>query len=113
VSKKGIEMALDNTASAPKFLFEFDPEKSARCKADPNRAIDFVEAEELWRDTDRLEIPLIKTDEPRVQILGLIAGKHWSAIITQRGENIRIISVRRMRENEKALYEERRENQRS
>jgi uncharacterized DUF497 family protein len=93
--------------------FEFDPDKSARCKADPNWAIDFIEAQQLWSDLERLEIPLSTTDEPRIQVLGQIAGKHWSAIITHRNQNIRIISVRKMRENEKALYEEQRKRQRS
>jgi uncharacterized DUF497 family protein len=32
-------------------------------------------------------------------------GKHWSGIITYRGENIRIISVRRSRPEELAIYE--------
>jgi uncharacterized DUF497 family protein len=34
-----------------------------------------------------------------------IKGKVWSAIITYRGENVRIISVRRAREEEVELYE--------
>lgn len=35
--------------------FEFDPEKSAANKT--KHGIDFVEAQEIWTDTDRLEIP--------------------------------------------------------
>jgi len=34
-----------------------------------------------------------------------IDAKHWSAVITRRGENIRLISVRRSRNDEVALYE--------
>ena len=41
-----------------------------------------------------LEIPLKSADEPRTILIGLISGKHWSAIITYRKERIRIISVR-------------------
>jgi len=37
--------------------------------------------------------------------VGLIAGRHWSAVITYRGEAIRLISVRRARAEEVALYE--------
>ena len=38
-------------------------------------------------------------------VVGLIAGKHWSAVITYRSEAIRLISVRRARAEEVALYE--------
>jgi hypothetical protein len=44
--------------------FEFDPEKSARTKADPNRGIDFVEAQVLWLDLNRGEVPLPFDAEP-------------------------------------------------
>jgi uncharacterized protein len=36
---------------------------------------------------------------------GKIAGKHWSGVITYRSDSIRIISVRRSRKEEVALYE--------
>ena len=67
--------------------------------------IDFVEAQELWNDTMLLEIPAKMEDEPRHLVIGLINGKHWSAIITYRGMNIRLISVRRSGTEEVALYE--------
>ena len=86
--------------------FEFDPEKSARTKADPNRRIDFVEAQALWLDPDRVEVPLPFSAEPRVAVIGRIGGKLWTAIATQRGENIRIISVRRAHEKEERIYEQ-------
>ena len=38
-------------------------------------------------------------------VIGKISNKHWSAIITYRGEAIRIISVRRSRREEVELYE--------
>ncbi len=37
--------------------------------------------------------------------VGRIDQKHWSAVITRRGENIRLISVRRSRDEEVAIYE--------
>ena len=67
--------------------------------------IDFAQAEELWLDANLIEIPARTEDEPRFLIVGLIAGKHWSAIVTYRGDNIRIISVRRSRKEEVTLYE--------
>ena len=52
-----------------------------------------------------IEIPAKTADEPRFLIVGRIAWKHWSAVVTPRGNNIRIISVRRSRIEEVAIYE--------
>ena len=52
-----------------------------------------------------LEIPAKTDDEPRYLVIGLIDGKHWSAVMTYRGQNIRLISVRRARIEEVELYE--------
>lgn len=52
-----------------------------------------------------LEIEAKTQDEPRYLVIGLIAGKYWSAVITYRGGNTRLISVRRSRTEEIALYE--------
>jgi uncharacterized DUF497 family protein len=52
-----------------------------------------------------LEIPARVVDEPRFLLIGRIGEKHWSAVITYRGKAIRIISVRRSRAEEVALYE--------
>ena len=52
-----------------------------------------------------LEVPAKTEDEPRYLVIGLMDGKHWSAVIAYRGTNIRLISVRRARTDEVALYE--------
>lgn len=83
--------------------FEFDERKSQSNKK--KHGIDFTEAQELWDDPELLEVPLKSEDEPRTLFVGLISGKHWSAISTPRGENTRIISVRRSRTEERELYE--------
>ena len=83
--------------------FEYDKNKNLINKQKHN--IDFVEAQELWNDPDRLEIPAITSDEERFLIIGKIKQKVWSAVITYRKENIRIISVRRSRDKEVELYE--------
>lgn len=83
--------------------FEFDSRKSnSNLK---KHGIDFVEAQLLWLDSNLLEIPAKTIDEPRYPMIGRILDKHWSAIITYRNENIRIISVRRSREEENEIYE--------
>ena len=83
--------------------FEFDSRKSnSNLK---KHGIDLVEAQLLWLDSNLLEIPAKTIDEPRYLMIGKILDKHWSAIITYRNENIRIISVRRSREEEIEIYE--------
>ena len=78
--------------------FEFDPPKSAANKI--KHGIDFDEAQALWADPDRLEIPARSADEPRHQVIGKIVQTTWSAFVTYRNETIRIISVRRARSKE-------------
>lgn len=85
--------------------FEFDETKSSSNKA--KHGIDFVAAQALWDDALRLETPAQSADEPLHQILGQIGDKVWSAFITYRYERIRIISVRRARENEEDQYYDR------
>jgi len=84
-------------------MFEFDQQKSLSNKA--KHGIDFIEAKQLWDDPDILEIPARTVDEPRYLLIGRIKGRLWSAIVTYRNGNIRIISVRRSRDEEVELYE--------
>jgi uncharacterized protein len=83
--------------------FEYDPDKSAENQR--KHGIDFEAAQSLWADAGLVEIPARTTDEPRWLLIGKIDEKHWSAIITRRGDNIRLISVRRSRDDEVAIYE--------
>ena len=83
--------------------FEYDPDKSAENKR--KHGIDFELAQRLWADAGLVQIPARTTDEPRWLLIGRIEERHWSAIITRRGENIRLISVRRSRDEEVELYE--------
>ena len=83
--------------------FEFDPLKSASNKA--KHGIDFVEAQALWQDDRLVEAPVPSEVEPRFLAIGRLDGKSWTAVFTLRGEAVRIISVRRAREEEVAFYE--------
>ena len=83
--------------------FEFDESKSQANKS--KHGIDFVEAQALWMDKAFVEIPARTEDEPRFVVVGMISGKHWSAVITYRGERVRLISVRRSRVEEVEIYE--------
>src|ERR1700704_2962404 len=71
--------------------FEFDAAKSAANKA--KHGIDFVEAQALWLDPDRIELPARPTDEPRFLLVGQIMQALWTATVTYRHEEtIRLIS---------------------
>lgn len=82
--------------------FEFDREKSASNRM--KHGIDFVDGQAIWTDPDRIEIPARSLDEPRFQVIGRIGSNTWSAFVTYRHEKIRIISIRRARPEEEAIY---------
>ena len=84
--------------------FEFDPAKSAANLE--KHGIDFVQAQEIWFG-ETLQLQANSEADDRVLVIGLCDGKLWSAICTQRALKMRIISVRRARESERALYENR------
>jgi uncharacterized protein len=83
--------------------FEFDPAKSASNLE--KHGIDFDAIQAIWQDVMRIEIPARTADEPRWLVVGQIGGKHWSVVVTYRGDHVRIISARRSRKEEVALYE--------
>ena len=83
--------------------FEFDLKKNTL--NEEKHCIGFEKAQLLWADPDRIQIPAKSVDEPRFMVIGKIDGKHWSAILTFRDDNIRIISVRRSRKEEIEIYE--------
>ena len=85
------------------YKFEFDPKKSLSNL--DKHGIDFISAQAIWVDPDFIEIQAKSLDEPRSLVIGIIAEKHWSAVITYRDQYIRIISVRRSRNSEVAIYE--------
>ena len=84
--------------------FEFDENKSAANMK--KHRIDFLQAQELWKDPERLIVPARSKQEPRQSMVARWQGKIWAAIFTERGQNVRIISARRARDYEKAAYEQ-------
>jgi uncharacterized DUF497 family protein len=83
--------------------FEFDPGKSEVNQR--KHGIDFEKAQQLWQDPLRIEVPARTVDEPRWLVIGRIDGQHWSAVVAHREERTRLISVRRSRDEEEAIYE--------
>ena len=86
--------------------FEYDPEKSEGNSA--KHGIDFEEAKVLWEDGARLVVPARSDSEPRWALLARHRGKVWAAFDTLRGNQVRLISVRQARPNEKNVYESKR-----
>ena len=82
--------------------FEYDPNKSYSNKE--KHGIDFEEAQLLWGDSKRIEISAQTIGEERKVLIAELNNEIWSAIFTLRDKNIRIISVRKSRKNEKEIY---------
>lgn len=88
---------------------EFDPAKNARNVRD--RGINF----ERFADID-LETAVSSEDvrndygERRLRMLGFIDGRLHAAVITSRGETIRVISLRRANRREERAYAKERQS---
>ena len=85
--------------------FEYDPEKSESNKV--KHGIDFEEVQALWNDQNAFEFDARADEEDRFLVVGQIGEMLWTAVITYRGEKIRIISVRRSRGREVQEYDHR------
>ena len=89
--------------------FEYDPQKSARNLA--KHGIGFGEAQRLW-DGPHLRASAKKRGEHRYAVVGMARGICWTAIATDRGDRVRIISVRRATEKERSYYVQHQDNAR-
>lgn len=83
--------------------FEFDSRKSRSNKV--KHGIDFEDAQALWADPNAIIVPVMTEPEPRWIVIGLILDTYWTAVVTYRGSNIRLISCRRSRKKEIEAYE--------
>ena len=84
-------------------MFEYDPEKSAINLV--KHGIDFEAVQAIWLDDDRIDAPATSIDEARRMVVGRIDGKLWAAIVLDRDDRVRIISVRRARGRETKEYD--------
>jgi len=82
--------------------FEFDERRSRINRL--KHGIDFVEAQALWLDEALTDLQARSGIEPRFIMIGRIDGKHWTAVVTYRGDAVRLISVRRSRAKEVETY---------
>jgi len=82
--------------------FEFDPEKSKANQL--KHGLDFISAQQLWDDPWRVVIPTRCSDEKRWLMIANLEGLFWTTIYTMRDHRVRIISVRKSRDDEKEVY---------
>ena len=85
--------------------FEYNPHKSESNKVE--HGIDFEGAKTIWDDADSYEFITTADDEERFLVVGEIDKVLWTAVITYRGNHVRIISVRRSRFREVEEYDNR------
>lgn len=80
----------------------FDQAKSASNRL--KHGIDFIDAQAIWRDDTHVLVAARVGTEQRFIVVGRIDDKHWSAVVTYRGDLVRIISVRRSRDKQVQAY---------
>ena len=86
-------------------FFEFDPKKSPKNKE--KHGIDFLEGQAIFTDPRAIRhIPETSHDgEAYWKAVGQTQDKLWTVIYVQRGDTVRIVSIRRAREEEREQYE--------
>jgi uncharacterized DUF497 family protein len=84
-----------------KVNFDWDPAKSASNEA--KHGISLASASALWAGPV-VVLPSKHPGELRHLAIGLIEGHYWTVVYALRGDRLRLISARRSRDNEKALY---------
>ena len=90
-------------------LIEFDPEKSAKNVRE--RGVGFERFADMEFAT-AISVDDTRKDygERRIRVLGEIGGELHSAVITPRGEKIRVISLRRANKREERAYAKERQS---
>ena len=83
--------------------FEFDEAKSKQNYE--KHGLSLEDAKELWAVLG-VVVDARMTEEVRYLRIGSIRGKFYSCIFTMREKRIRLISVRRSREEEEKIYKE-------
>lgn len=85
--------------------FEFDPKKSIKNKE--KHGIDFVEGQNIFKDPKAIRnIPATSHEgEAYWMAIGAVRQKLWAMIYVERNQVIRIVSMRKARQEEREQYE--------
>jgi len=84
-------------------MYEWDEQK--RQSNIIKHGLDFVAVRHLFDGRHVIDLPAHSETEPRTLTVGMIDGKFYTVVWTQRGEKRRIISFRRSRDEEKREYQ--------
>ncbi|MFP4484614.1 MAG: BrnT family toxin [Spirochaetaceae bacterium] len=87
--------------------FEYDPDKSLRNSR--KHGIDFEDAQKPWDDSNLVILPSRFADEERALAIGQVEDICRTAVFTERSGRMRLISVRRSRQEERTMYERNKE----
>ena len=85
---------------------EFEWHERKRRQNVQNHGIDFVDAQLIFDGRPVVTSPSFRQGERRYASIGYVNGKCMTVIWTVRGQNIRIISARRARDNEQRIHHE-------
>lgn len=94
--------ALDSGHTFSTLKFDWDSAKNAGNEA--KHGLSLASAISIW-NAPVVTLPSKNPIEPRHLAIGTIEGRHWTVVLTHRGDAIRLISARRSRENGKTIYE--------
>jgi uncharacterized protein len=83
--------------------FTFDPEKNARNVAERGLSFDLVERLE-WETAIVVVDTRRDYGEIRLQVLALLGGRLYAAVVTPRGDGLRVISFRKANRREGERY---------
>jgi uncharacterized DUF497 family protein len=92
---------LENVSTDSKLNFDWDSAKSAGNEA--KHGLSLAAASALWAGPV-VALPSKRPGELRHLAVGLIEGRHWTVVYAPRSDRLRVISGRRSRKNEKALF---------
>jgi uncharacterized DUF497 family protein len=93
---------LDSGRTFSTLKFDWDSAKNTGNEA--KHGLGLASATSIWNGPF-VTLPSKNPIELRHLAIGIIEGRHWTVVFTHRGDAIRLISARRSRENEKAIYE--------
>ncbi len=83
---------------------EFEWDETKRRRILETRGIDFIDAHLLFDGRNLLSVPANRSDEDRWLSIGQIEEKMIAVVWTWREDRIRIITMRRARDEEKRKY---------
>jgi uncharacterized DUF497 family protein len=85
--------------------FEWDETKREHNRS--RHKVDLLEGAQLFDGRPVISFPSPRGDEARFATTGLLGGKFYTVIWTERGDAIRLISLRRARDAEERAYQAR------